>query len=167
MILAQKDKMKLISDFMQNLKYIHSEIVVEEVPDELSLAISITGCPLACKGCHSSHTWKYAGEDLTVEVLENLIQKNKYISCILFYDGFHNEIELTKLFLYTKSKNLKVAFYTGLELENLSTDLKSLCDYLKVGQYKEELGGLTSTTTNQRMYKNGVDITHIFNNRFK
>jgi len=152
---------------MQNLKYIHSEIVVEEVPDELSLAISITGCPLACKGCHSSHTWNpNIGNDLTIEVLEKLIQKNKHISCVLFYDGLHNEIELKKLLRFTKSKNLKVAFYTGLELENLNNELKKLCDYLKVGSYKEELGGLSSITTNQRMYKNGIDITHIFNKRF-
>lgn len=150
---------------MQNLKFIHSEIVVEEVPDELSLAISITGCPLACKGCHSSHTWdSNIGNDLTIEVLEKLIQKNKHISCVLFYDGLHNEIELKKLFLYTKSKNLKVAFYTGLD--KVSESLNLLIDYLKVGSYKKELGGLSSTTTNQRMYKNNIDITHIFNNRY-
>lgn len=150
---------------MQNLKFIHSEIVVEEVPDELSLAISITGCPLACEGCHSSHTWNAKiGNDLTIDVLEKLIQKNKHITCILFYDGLHNEKELEKLFLYTKSKNLKVALYTGLD--KVSESLNLFIDYLKVGSYKKELGGLSSTATNQRMYKNNIDITHIFNNRY-
>ncbi|WP_231731034.1 4Fe-4S cluster-binding domain-containing protein [Lacimicrobium alkaliphilum] len=33
------------------------QICFQEVPDEVSLAFTITGCPLACAGCHSRDTW--------------------------------------------------------------------------------------------------------------
>ena len=29
-------------------------ITTQDVPDELALAISLSGCPIHCKGCHSA-----------------------------------------------------------------------------------------------------------------
>ena len=34
------------------LRYVHEDIVWQEVPGEVSLAYSIAGCPLRCPGCH-------------------------------------------------------------------------------------------------------------------
>lgn len=150
---------------MQKLRYIDTQVVVQEVPDEIALAISISGCPLACKGCHSSHTWNPdSGQELTQEVLYGLIQKHPHITCVLLYDGLHNEGQLIELLKVVKSFNLKTALYTGLSA--VSEELSKYVDYLKVNPYIEELGGLSSPTTNQKMYYRGTDITYKFNGRF-
>ena len=122
------------------------------MPDEISLALSISGCNLACKGCHSSETWDKAyGSELTDTVLRDLLTKHKHISCLLIYDGMHNVDRLTELLLIAKSFNLKTAMYTGLDV--LEPELVNLLDYYKLGKYDKHLGGLSSTTTNQRLYK--------------
>ena len=135
-----------------NLFFSNPQIVLQEVPDELSLAISISGCNLACKGCHSSETWdKSYGSELTDTVLRNLLAKHKHISCLLIYDGMHNVDRLIELLLIAKSFNLKTAMYTGLDV--LEPELVNLLDYYKLGKYDKQLGGLSSATTNQRLYK--------------
>ena len=63
-------------------------ITTQDVPDELALAISLSGCPIHCKGCHSAFTWNpFFGELLTDDMFRNIIKKNKYASCVLFYGG--------------------------------------------------------------------------------
>jgi len=123
------------------------------VPDEISLALSISGCNLGCTGCHSSETWvKTYGEELSDTALINLIEKNKHISCVLIYDGQHNIDRLIKIIQIIKSFNLKTALYTGLDI--LQPELIVLLDYYKLGKYIKELGGLSKETTNQKLYKN-------------
>ena len=34
------------------LKYVNTGIVFQEIPDEVTLAINISGCPCHCPGCH-------------------------------------------------------------------------------------------------------------------
>ena len=135
-----------------NLFFSNPQIVLQEVPDELSLAISISGCNLGCKGCHSSETWdKSYGSELTDTVLRNLLTKHKHISCLLIYDGTHNVDRLTEILVIAKSFSLKTAMYTGLDV--LEPELVNLLDYYKLGKYDKQLGGLSSATTNQRLYK--------------
>ena len=35
------------------LKYVNTAVVFQEIPDEVTLAINISGCPCRCPGCHS------------------------------------------------------------------------------------------------------------------
>lgn len=37
------------------LKYVDTAIVFSEIPDEVTLAINISGCPNKCKNCHSQY----------------------------------------------------------------------------------------------------------------
>ena len=152
------------------MKYSYPQVVVAEVPDEISLALSISGCPLHCKGCHSSETWdKNFGKELTKERLCNLIKTHKYISCVLFYGG---EWELPTLYYMctvVKSYGLKTALYTGLnDITSLQEfKLLQVLDYIKYGAYKEKLGGLSSSTTNQRLFSvsNGKLCKELFLNK--
>lgn len=133
------------------------QITTQDVPDELSLAISLSGCPLKCKGCHSSFTWdpKF-GEPMTDEVLHTLIKNNKHISCVLFYGGEWKLKRLLELFGIVKSHDLKICLYTGLTLEEVKErkpEIINNVDYLKVGRYIAELGGLNKKATNQKMYR--------------
>ena len=139
------------------LYFSDNQITTQDVLDEISLAISVSGCPLHCKGCHSSFTWdpKF-GEELTNDKLEQLIKKNKYISCVLFYGGEWQMNRLMELIRVVKNNGLKVCLYTGLMLEEVvktKMELLSVVDYIKVGRWIEEKGGLNKKTTNQRFYK--------------
>ena len=61
---------------MRKLKYASYAVVMQEVPNEISLAINISDCPYRCKGCHSQYLWEYTGAYLTNN-LEKLL--NMYI----------------------------------------------------------------------------------------
>jgi len=136
------------------LYYSYPQVVLQEVPDEISLALSISGCKLNCKGCHSKETRESTfGTPLSLSELQRLIDKNKHISCVLFYGGEWEVEELVSLITMVKDNRLKVCLYTGLDFEEVDNRIVVLLDYIKVGRYIEELGGLSSPTTNQKFVK--------------
>jgi anaerobic ribonucleoside-triphosphate reductase activating protein len=68
--------------------------------------------------------------------------------------GDQNVSELTNLSMIVRRHNLKVALYSGLDDDGISlVPLYKRFDYIKIGHYNQDLGGLDKTTTNQRMYK--------------
>lgn len=149
------------------LKYVDTKIVFQEIPDEITLAINISGCPCNCKGCHSSYLAKDIGEPLDLQHLTNLIDSNKGISCVCIMGGDANPSEVDDIAQDIKEyyPELKVGWYSGRQ--ELSKDIElGNFDYIKLGPYIEEFGPLNSKTTNQRFYKvsNGelVDITSKF-----
>lgn len=145
-------------------------ITFAEVPDEISLCFSITNCQGRCKGCHSPHLRENAGSDL-FEVLPHLLQKYKRaISCVCFLGEGNDTDALTDALKMCRDVGAKTALYSGRR--SVSAALYELLDYVKVGDYQEDKGALTSPTTNQRMYsvvRNGKgeiigmdDITYKF-----
>lgn len=136
------------------LKYVDAKVVFAEVPDEVTLAINISNCPCNCKGCHSPYLGTNIGEPLFPEVLDELINNNKGITCVAIMGGDSNPAEVDALAFYIKSiyDNTKVAWYSGRQELSGSIKLKNF-DYIKLGPYKEECGPLNSRTTNQRMYR--------------
>jgi anaerobic ribonucleoside-triphosphate reductase activating protein len=66
---------------------------------------------------------------------------------VLFLGGDHHKSELIELLKVCKEFNLKTALYTGNN--KLDVDIAKHLDYVKLGQYVEELGNLKSETTNQ------------------
>lgn len=152
------------------LKYVDTKVVFQEIPDEITLAINISGCPCNCKGCHSSYLAGDIGELLYVSTLNQLIFDNNGITCVAFMGGDAGPFEVNVLAKAIKENtNLKVAWYSGRQELSEDIELKNF-DYIKLGPYIEEFGPLNSKTTNQRMYKvveqNGnyelVDITNKF-----
>lgn len=148
------------------LKYLGYSIVFQEVPDEVTLAINISGCPHKCVGCHSKYLWEYKGNYI-FDDLDNLIKKYKgLITCICFMGGDQNITELINLSFIAKQHGLKVALYSGHDDGTYFYPWCKWFDYIKVGHYDQNLGGLEQKTTNQRMYKhtNGEweDITYRF-----
>ena len=55
------------------MKYVDAKIVFQEIPDEITLAISISGCTIHCAGCHSKYLWDDVGELLTIDSLKQLL----------------------------------------------------------------------------------------------
>lgn len=146
---------------MKKLKYLNYSIVMQEVPNEVSLAINISGCPHRCEGCHSKELWEYIGAYLTDDIDALLEEYGDLISCVCFMGGDQNLKELEYCVDKVRDKQLKTCLYTGTDNINLiDKSIIQKLDYIKVGRYIEELGGLKSKTTNQRMYdlKNNKEI---------
>ncbi|NUM59699.1 MAG: anaerobic ribonucleoside-triphosphate reductase activating protein [Bdellovibrionaceae bacterium] len=135
------------------MRYSDIKIVLQEVPTEISLAFFITGCPLRCPGCHSVREWNGSiGSELSDKVLENFLQKYQiYISCVLFLGGeWYNET-LVKHLKKIKELGFKTALYTGLNKKDVPIEILKNLDYLKYGSYQQQLGGLSSSMTNQNL----------------
>lgn len=149
------------------LKYTETEVVLKEVPDEITLAINISGCPCHCPGCHSPHLWEDVGYNLNENSLNDLINSNPGISCISFMGGDREPEEVSRLseFIKLKFPELKVSWYSGKDSISDKIDLRFF-DYIKLGPYIEGSGGLNKKTTNQRFYKiinnKLIDITNRF-----
>lgn len=142
------------------------DVVMQEIPDEISLAINVTECPHHCVGCHSPHLAESYG-DYVGDILEDAIQKYKgLITCVCFMGGDQHTDDLVVQATHIKTHHpeLKLALYTGHD--GFPTHLP-MFDYIKFGHYDAELGGLNSRTTNQRFYRrdnNGrwKDATFLF-----
>lgn len=148
------------------LKYVDTKIVFQEIPDEVTLAINISNCPCQCKGCHSSYLAQDIGTELTFNEVRKLIKHNSGISCIAFMGGDSEPKRINALASFvTNHYQLKVAWYSGRQELSKDIELRNF-DYIKLGPYIEELGPLSSRTTNQRFYRveKGVltDITNKF-----
>lgn len=133
------------------MRYKEYNIVLQEIPNEVSLCFSMTGCNLRCIGCHSPFLWKNtSGDLLSLEILDMLISKYKRtISCILFMGGEWNGIEFVNTLKYIKSLGIKTALYTGLDFDNVDISIIKNLDYIKYGPWIKDLGGLDSINTNQ------------------
>lgn len=151
------------------LRYTDYDIVFQEVPDEITLAINISNCPNRCKGCHSPYLLKDIGEPLTEENLTVLLRKyGKAITCVCFMGGDASPADIEQLAKYLHRQTVapvKVGWYSGKSELSPAIDL-DFFEYIKLGPYIEHLGGLKSSATNQRFYRieNGVmkDITYRF-----
>ena len=137
---------------MNKLKYLGYSIVFQEVPDEVTLAINISGCPHKCEGCHSKYLWEYEGNYISDD-LDMLIQKYQgLITCVCFMGGDSNPEEINNLAIKIKSKNLKVGWYSGNSEISDKINIKNF-DYIKIGPYLKDKGPLSDKNTNQKMYK--------------
>ena len=94
------------------LKYDGYSIVMQEVPNEVSLAINISGCPHKCEGCHSTYLWEYNGEYLTDDINTLLDKYSDLITCVCFMGGDQNQEDLLFCLKEVKARNLKTCLYT-------------------------------------------------------
>ncbi len=143
------------------LKIYSYDIVCQEVPDEVSLAVNISGCPNHCPGCHSPWLAEDVGESMTEELMAGLISRyENAITCVCFMGGDADpeQIETMAKWLKSAYPNLKTAWYSGKEEVPENFDIKSM-DYIKLGPYIEAKGGLKSPDTNQAMYRIHPDGT--------
>ena len=152
------------------VKYVDKKVVFEEIPDCVTLAVTISNCPFHCKGCHSEYLREDVGEVLDNSTINTLLEEEKGVNCFLFLGDSRNASEVAELAEYIKKTHpkIKTAVYSGYDM--IINDYKEHFDYVKTGKYIEEFGPLSSKTTNQRLYKKKdgkmEDITYMFHNRF-
>jgi len=160
------------------LKYLSSAIVFAEFPDEICLALNITGCPCMCDHCSEPELRPDIGTEITEEELLSLIEKNKGITMIGFMGGDRDHKAIVELSKIIHSTGLKVGMYSGRD--SLDMNLLNCLDYYKIGKWimpegnvddwwKKNCGPLKFTFSNQLMFKKEnnlwINITNRFRNR--
>ena len=137
------------------LKCYSYDIVCQEIPDEISLAVNISCCPNRCPGCHSPWLWSNEGEEMTEDMLAGLIGKySAAITCFCFMGGDAEPLEVMRLAEWIRAQwpHIKTAWYSGKEQLPEGFEIRSM-NYIKLGPYIESLGGLKSPDTNQTLYR--------------
>jgi anaerobic ribonucleoside-triphosphate reductase activating protein len=151
------------------LRFHSYNIVFQEVPNEVTLAVNLSNCPNRCSGCHSPYLQEDTGKTLDESVIDTLLAKyGGAVTCLCFMGGDAEPSEVEKLCDYIKKVSetrLKTAWYSGKPNLPDNFDTANL-DYLKLGPYIESLGGLDVPTSNQRFYKivnrKLIDATELF-----
>lgn len=141
------------------LKYYNYDIVFQEIPNEVTLAVNITNCPNRCKGCHSPHLQKNMGEELTEERIVSMMGRYaSAITCFCFMGGDNDTKRVAELagFVRRHYPQIKTAWYSGCAKLPEAFDNKHF-QYIKLGGYIENLGSLKSETTNQHLYEIQMD----------
>lgn len=137
------------------IKYVPemTSVVMEEIPDMVTLAVDISNCTGLCEGCHSPFLRKDVGVELTPAVIDKLLAGNFGVNCFLFLGEGNDREALMSVASYIRTAypDLSLAIYSGRE--NVEDDIYALFDYVKVGPYRPDCGPLNSTTTNQRLYR--------------
>lgn len=144
--------------------YSDIQIALQEVPGEVSICFSITGCNFRCKGCHTPILWKEgSGKLLTDDVYKDVLSKyTGMASCVLFMGGERHKDELLNNLKYAKTQGYNTCLYSGEE--EIENELLSELTWAKTGSWKQELGGLGSQTTNQKFteVKSNKILNHLF-----
>ena len=136
-------------------------VVLQEVPEEISLRFTISGCPLRCEGCNSPFLWKEgSGSKIEFEAYKDILYRYFGIAtCVLFMGGEWHENELIEMLKYAQEHGYKTCLYTG-EV----TVSQDILNYIKTGKWIKQLGGLKSKNTNQifKEVKTDKRLNHFF-----
>ena len=118
-----------------------------EVPGEISLVVSISGCPFKCKNCHSSYL---QNENEGVLLNSTLLKEHLHSlhTCICFFGGEQYFEEFSNILHWCKNKGLRTALYTGNN--KIDTYLVTLLNYVKLGAFNGY--PLNDKRTNQKFY---------------
>lgn len=148
------------------VKYTDTEIVFQEIPDYITLAINISNCQNRCKNCHSPELWCDIGDELSEEKLLSLIEDNDGINAVCFMGEGKDWREIINLCRAAKKKfpNIKYGIYSGRD--TVEDAFYKTFDFVKIGRFDETYGPINKETTNQRLYEmvgdKKIDITNKF-----
>ena len=134
-----------------------TSVVLEEIPDKVSLAVEITQCQGSCVGCHSPFLRKDIGEELTEAAITAMVQDNYGVNCFLFLGEGRAPEALLRLARHARSLGLETALYSGRT--TVEETFFDVFDYVKTGPFIPEKGPLNNPGTNQRLYYHRTDIT--------
>ena len=160
-------------------------ITLNEVPDRVAFFIELGSCTQRCKGCHSKELWEEVKEPTSLDVLLKEAEKaiDKGANAIVLMGGTCNGLLTEELYIILQalSEIAPTCLYSGSDDQKLNCFFAENTNitWIKTGSYKEELGGLSSPTTNQRFYRKEyeeifkkhqysmskmvlVDCTHLF-----
>ena len=143
-------------------------ITLNEVPDKVAFFIELGSCTQRCKGCHSKELWEEVKEPTSLDVLLKEAEEaiDKGANAIILMGGTCNGLlpEELCIILQALSEIAPTCLYSGSDDQKLNRFFAEGTNitWIKTGSYKEELGGLSSPTTNQRFYRK--EYEEIFKN---
>ena len=139
-------------------------ITLNEVPDKVAFFIELGSCTQRCKGCHSKELWEDVKEPTSLDVLLKEAEKaiDKGANAIVLMGGTCNGLHTEELcnILQALSEIAPTCLYSGSDDQKLNRFFAENTDitWIKTGSYKEELGGLSSPTTNQKFYRKEYEL---------
>ncbi len=136
--------------------------------------IYISGCAgnPHCKGCHNPESWDFDqgspdNQFFRVAITEKIDTFEPMIDNIMIFGGEPNDQDLGELedfIRFLKVFRKPIWLFTRYRFEEVPAFEKTMCDYIKCGAYIPELTvedniqyGIKLSTSNQRIYKKGVD----------
>lgn len=141
-----------------------------------SLDVYIAGCKgnngKHCVGCHNPESWEFnQGNKYNKEYYNKIQTKinnfNNMIENIMIFGGEpldQDHDELLHLLFDLKTLSKQVWLFTRYNIENIPSEIKKLCDYIKCGAYEPKLKTdnnimykVKLATSNQKIYKKGLD----------
>lgn len=130
-----------------------TSVVMEEIPDKVTLAVDISNCTGLCEGCHSPFLRRDMGVELSRGAVDRLLSENFGVNCFLFLGEGNDHEALIAIARYIRSAYpaLSLAIYSGRE--QVEDDIWRLFDYVKVGPFRPSCGPLNNPATNQRLYR--------------
>lgn len=160
-------------------------ITMNEVPDKVAFYVELGECTQHCAGCHSPHLWKPVEHKTTLEDLQAQADEaiNKGANAIVLMGGTTNGLSMDDLIKVIDGLEAiaSTCLYSGIDDMEVNRYIAehSQLTWIKTGSYKEELGGITSPTSNQRFFRKEyeyriehfmypkvtsvlVDCTHLF-----
>ena len=93
------------------IKYVPemTSVVLEEIPDRVTLAVDISNCRGNCVDCHSPFLKEDIGEELTPEIISQLVSDNFGIDCFLFLGEGRDPERLLELAAHVRALGLAPA----------------------------------------------------------
>ena len=134
-----------------------------------SYSIFVSGCKAnpKCRGCFNPENWDFnRGEDwikYTNRIKDDLKEFKNLVNKIIIVGGEpldQDLIILKQMIIFLKQFNIPIYLFTRFELNEVPTEIKELCDFIKCGAYIPELScldnkifGIQLSTKNQTIYK--------------
>jgi anaerobic ribonucleoside-triphosphate reductase activating protein len=143
----------------KKFKFTKYQIVFQEHPWHVSLLFEISNCPHKCEGCHSPELQNDIGFDLTEDIFLKILSKYETLfDNVIFFGGENFKEELINLLKICKRKGINTTLWTGSS--NVDDDILRYLDYLKTGEYREDLGPIGTSNTNQKYFRisDGMEI---------
>jgi len=139
-----------------------------------SLDIYLAGCRgkngIHCKNCHNPESWCF-DQGMNYELYLNKIKEknsdfDSLIKNIMIFGGepLDQDYKELEIFLNSiKEIDKDIWLFTRKPINEVPNFVKEICSYIKCGAYIEELKeenvqyGITLATSNQKIFKKGVD----------
>ena len=160
-------------------------ITLNEVPDKVAFYVELGECTQHCAGCHSPHLWEPVAHKTTLEDLQAQADEaiDKGANAIVLMGGTTNGLSMDDLIKVIDGLEViaQTCLYSGIDDMEVNRYIAehSHLTWIKTGSYKDELGGITSPTSNQRFFRKEyeyrienftypkvtsvlVDCTHLF-----
>lgn len=158
------------------LKFYDVAVVMQEFPDEIALAVNITGCICNCSNCSEPWLRQDIGEELSNDKIDELINAHPDITVFGLMGGDSDYDDVVRIANYIHNNyNIKVGMYSGRDQLNMK--LLECLDYYKIGRWINPIGPVSEwhktsggviqfPWSNQLMFEkidnNWVNITYKF-----